>query len=120
MNELSDKQVEERRRALQALKAELERSLKTTREGTKPVELDEPIGRLTRMDAIQQQHMSAAGRRSLDLRLKQVLQALNLIENGEYGACRKCEDPIGVARLTARPESPYCLDCQEEIDRKYA
>ena len=33
--------------------------------------------------------------------------------------CRRCEEPIGYKRLSARPESPYCLDCQDEIDRKH-
>ena len=54
-----------------------------------------------------------------DLRLRQVRQALAGFESGRYGLCRRCEDPIGYARLEARPESPYCLDCQDEIDRKY-
>ncbi len=118
-NELTSEQIEERRRALVLLEAELRELLQATKEGTQVVELDEPIGRLTRMDAIQQQHMSAANRRSVDLRLRQVLQALELIERDEYGLCRRCEDPIGIRRLEARPESPYCLDCQDEIDRKH-
>ena len=99
---------------------ELEILLEMTREGTQTVELDEPIGRLTRMDAMQQQNMSAANRRSYNLRLQQVNQALSAIERDEYGLCRRCDDSIGYKRLTARPESPYCLVCQDEIDRKHA
>ena len=30
--------------------------------------------------------------------------------------CRRCEEPIAPSRLEARPEAPFCLDCQEEID----
>ena len=118
MNELSALHVEELRGVLQRLQVELEQSLRATRDGTRPVDLGQPIGRLTRMDAIQQQNLSAASRRSIDLRLKQVIQAIGLIEIGDYGACRRCEEPIGYARLEARPESPYCLGCQETIDRK--
>ena len=120
MNELTPEQVGELREALLALREELQELLSISRDGTKPVDLDEPIGRLTRMDAIQQQSMSAASRRAFDVRLQQVQQALGLIERGDYGACRRCEDPIGYPRLKARPESPYCLDCQDEIDRKHA
>ena len=120
MEELTTEQVEERRRELERLKAELERLLLATKDGTRPVDLGEPIGRLTRMDAIQQQSVSAANRRSVDLRLKQITQALTLIERGDYGLCLRCEEPIGYARLKARPESPYCVDCQDEIDRKHA
>ncbi len=93
--------------------------LDRSREGARPVSLDEPIGRLTRMDAIQQQSMSAANRRQLDLRLRQVVQALGLVQRGDYGLCRRCEGAIGYARLCARPESPYCLACQDAIDRKH-
>jgi DnaK suppressor protein len=119
LNELTTEQIADRREALERLEAELEELLEATRDGTRPVELDEPIGRLTRMDAIQQQSVSAANRRSAALRLRQVLQALELIGRGDYGFCLRCEDPIGYPRLAARPESPYCLDCQDEIDRKH-
>jgi DnaK suppressor protein len=119
MNELSADQLAGLKAALLARRDELQQLLVATREGTRPVDLDEPIGRLTRMDAIQQQSMAAANRRGHDLRLKQVTQALTAMDRDEYGLCRKCEDPIGHARLEARPESPYCLDCQDEIDRKH-
>lgn len=118
-DELSESQIRELHADLLGVKQELERMLDMTREGTKPVDLDEPIGRLTRMDAIQQQSVAAAGRRGHDLRLRQVIQALGDIERGRYGECRRCEDPIGYRRLKARPESPYCIDCQDEVDRKH-
>jgi len=117
--DLTSEQVEDRRRALENLETELRALLHATKEGTQVVDLDEPIGRLTRMDAIQQQQVSAANRRSADLRLRQVVQALELIHRGEYGRCRRCDDDIAYRRLEARPESPYCLDCQDEIDRKH-
>jgi len=120
MNELTQAQIDELKAALAGRRDELKRLLETTREGTRPVDLDEPIGRLTRMDAMQQQNMSVAARRSYDIRLRQIDQALGAIEQQRYGLCRRCEDPIGYARLTARPESPYCLECQDEIDRKHA
>lgn len=120
MNELTPNQVAELELALRDLREELQQLLDLSREGSQTVELDEPIGRLTRMDAIQQQNMSAANRRSHDLRLRQVLQSLADMERDRYGLCRRCEDPIGYARLKARPESPYCLDCQDEVDRKHS
>ena len=113
-------QVSQLKDALLTLREELEGQLESMREGTRPVDLDEPIGRLTRIDAIQQQRVTSANRRSSDIRLRQVIQALGFMQRGDYGLCRKCEEPIGYARLSARPESPYCLECQDEIDRKHA
>ncbi len=120
MEDLTEGQIAELKIRLSTLSDELTASLESTRDDTRPVSLEEPIGRLTRMDAIQQQSMSAAIRRQTDLRLRQVAQALELARRGEYGLCRRCEEPIGYARLSARPESPYCLGCQDEIDRKTA
>jgi DnaK suppressor protein len=64
------------------------------------------------MDAIQQQQMAQAGRRSLERRLLQVKAALAAWQRGEYGECQSCGAEISYARLKARPESPLCLDCQ--------
>ena len=77
------------------------------------------LNRFQRSTKRMNKSMAVANRRRHDLRLKQVEQALTSMERDEYGQCRKCEDPIGHARLEARPESPYCLDCQAEIDRRH-
>ena len=119
MDALTPEQIEELRSALQERQSELKHLLEVTLEGTRPVDMQEPIGRLTRMDAIQQQKMTAANRRSNEIRLRQVSSALEAIARDGYGSCRKCEEPIGHRRLKARPEAPYCLDCQDAIDRKY-
>lgn len=119
MDELTPEQIVELTDTLNGLRAKLEQLMIQTREGIRPVDLDQPIGRLTRMDAIQQQSMTAANRRSHDVRLRQVSQALAALDRDEYGYCRKCEDPIGYPRLSARPESPYCLQCQDAIDRRH-
>jgi DnaK suppressor protein len=81
------------------------------------VDLDEPIGRLSRMDAMQQQKMAQASRRATRMRLDQVGAALANLAAGEYGLCRVCEEPIGYKRLKARPETPRCLECQRKSER---
>ncbi len=115
-DELTRKQSVELLARLTALRDELESLLQLNEEGTRPVDLNLPIGRLTRIDAIQQQQMAQAGRRSLEVRLRQVEAALACHERGEYGACQTCGEPIGHARLAARPETPRCIDCQGELE----
>lgn len=112
MEELSDAQVEELQQDLVALRRELEGILETSREGARPVDLDLPIGRISRIDALQQQQMARASLEALELRLRQVSAALAACESGEYGICRRCEEPIAYNRLKARPETPFCLACQ--------
>ena len=116
MDELSPEQVEQARQRLESLREELEQLLDLSESGSKPVSLEEPIGRLSRMDAMQQQELTKANRRQHEVRLQQVRAALLRIEQGSFGECRRCEEPIASSRLEARPEAPFCLDCQEEID----
>ena len=116
--ELTDAERDELASDLHALQTELAGALETSKDGIKPVDLDEPIGRLSRMDAMQQQQMSRAGRALYQKRLTMVEAALNNHRDGEYGYCRDCGEPVGVARLTARPETPFCIHCQGALESR--
>lgn len=118
MEELTDEQVEELAEKLRGLRTEVERSLEGSAEAAKIVSLDQPIGRISRMDAIQQQKMAEASRRQQTLRLSHTAVALAAVESGDYGLCRSCEEPIGYRRLSARPESLFCLRCQGGRERR--
>lgn len=111
LNELGDR--------LGRLAAELEDQLRANADGAKPVELDQTaVGRLSRMDSMQQQAMATAARRNLAVRANQVKTALSAYRRGVYGLCHECEEPIGYARLCAKPETPFCLRCQRDSDRR--
>ena len=116
--ELSEAQIHELRSALESLLDELDASLGTRQDNAKPVDLDAPIGRLSRMDAMQQQQMAAANKRSTELRRQLVTAALLAMDDDDYGYCRRCEEPIGHGRLSARPEAPFCLGCQSQRERR--
>lgn len=48
--------------------------------------------------------------------------ALDRIEDGSFGICEECEEPIGVARMLARPEATLCISCKEQeelVERGY-
>ena len=117
MDDLTDEQIEELHEQLSTLVADLEHELAAAKSGTKPVDLDEPIGRLSRMDALQQQQMNQAHKRRASIRLDQARAALRRVNADEYGYCLLCDEPIGYKRLSARPESPTCLVCQSERER---
>ena len=118
MEELSEEQERELADDLVRLKSELADLLDISREGTQTVELDQPIGRLTRMDALQQQKMAQASRGGHQVRARQVEAALKALKQGEYGYCRRCEEAIGYRRLKAKPETPFCLGCQSASERR--
>ena len=45
-------------------------------------------------------------------------RALKKIEDGTFGLCESCEDPIGKKRLEARPETGLCIKCKEDQERE--
>jgi len=110
--ELTPDQLEELYQDLLEERLSLEARLESFAEGSKPVQLSAPIGRLSRMDAIGQQQMSRSNRATVQTRLSQVRASIAAWERGEYGNCRSCEEPIGYSRLKVRPEAPFCLECQ--------
>ena len=116
---LSPAELDSLRAALEALIEELTRALAETAEAARPVALDQPaIGRVSRIDAIQQQKMTEANRASQRARLQLARAALHRLSEGEYGDCMACGEAIGRERLFARPDSLYCLECQGARERR--
>lgn len=77
------------------------------------VELDQTRqGRLSRMDAMQQQAMALAGQANVQRRIAQISAALKRIQDGSFGVCEACAEAISDARLQARPEARLCLNCK--------
>ena len=116
MNGLTAEQAAELRADLGSLDEELAQLIEISDDVARPVELDQPIGRLSRMDAMQQREMAMANRAAHLRRRRLVEEALEAFEDGSYGLCVTCERPIPFRRLKALPETPWCLPCQERRD----
>ncbi len=102
------------------LESELTEEMSNLRGAARPVELDQQaFGRVSRGDAQQQQNMAQANLQLCEARMRLVKHALNKIEDpANYGYCESCDEPITLARLKARPESPHCVRCQEKSEHK--
>lgn len=104
---------------LQALKGEierqlerLERSMRVTDEGLKPVELNPAVvGRLSRIDELQNQALLENLHEREQIKLGGLLKALRRMELGVYGLCVECEGEIPVERLLVFPETATCVGC---------
>jgi DnaK suppressor protein len=44
--------------------------------------------------------------------------ALKKIDDGTFGICEICDEPIGKKRLEARPETSLCIKCKEDQERE--
>lgn len=109
---LTEDQLEELRGELLRELAKLERSMKVTEEGLRPVELDPgAVGRLSRIDELQNQALTRNLREREKLKLGALIQALGRMEEGEYGLCTECGGEISYDRLMVFPETPTCLGC---------
>jgi DnaK suppressor protein len=94
------------------LRAELESVAATGDESAAIVELDQSkVGRLSRMDAMQAQAMAKASSNRRQAMLVKISAALQRIDDGDYGLCRKCEEEINPKRLEFDPTAIYCIEC---------
>ncbi len=87
--------------------------------GGNTVVLDQTsVGRLSRMDAMQQQAMAQAASRLADLERQRIQSALSRLRSGEYGYCVSCGEEIFEKRLQNDPSVPTCIACAREAERK--
>ncbi|WP_185233182.1 TraR/DksA family transcriptional regulator [Teredinibacter franksiae] len=86
-----------------------------SKQGADTVELDQSkIGRLSRMDALQQQAMQQEQNRRRELKVKQIHAALKRVHEGDYGWCMDCGEPINMKRLEISPAVEFCTQCADK------
>jgi DnaK suppressor protein len=99
------------RKTLQDSLEEIEDYLTKTEESAVAVSPDKSLGRLSRMEAMQDQQLILEARRRKKMQKVAVLSALQRIENGQFGICIFCGKPIAPERLDVAPESSTCVSC---------
>ena len=103
---------------LLALRNELEAVADASAESAAIVELDQSkVGRLSRMDAMQAQEMAKASGQRREAMLRNIEAALKRLDDGDYGICRDCEQPINPKRLEFDPTALYCIDCASKAEQ---
>ena len=104
--------LEKARERLAAKREELEELSRISQEARATVELDQQsVGRLSRMDAMQQQAMAEAQERNRKRDLIRIEQAERRIREGEYGYCSECGEEIADGRLAIDPMAEKCVSC---------
>lgn len=101
-----------------ALKAKIEIALQTTEnnvanllEATQPISPENSLGRITRMDAINNKGVAEAALRSAKKKLANLSKALKKIDDPDFGTCQSCQKMINPSRLMFMPESTTCIKC---------
>ncbi len=103
---------------LEAELAELAAMSRSSTDERAPVELDQQsVGRLARMDAMQVQAMALASERRRQARVAALKAALSRLDEGEYGYCESCGDPIPEGRLKIDLTARVCMPCARREER---
>ena len=91
--------------------ARLKRQIKDLKELTKPIEPDCAIGRVSRMDAINNKSVNEAALLKKQNQLKGLHLALEDIDKDDFANCIVCGFEIPIQRLFIMPESRKCTNC---------
>jgi len=105
------KGFERYRRPLEESLVEIEQYLQKTEESAEAVSPDRGLGRLSRMEAMQDQQLILEARRRKKMQKVAVQSALQRMDNGQFGCCIFCGNLIPEERLEVAPESSSCVNC---------
>ena len=108
---MTEKEKVEVRVAIQEKITELEQRVTDLKEATKPMGLDNAVGRLSRMDYINNKTIDESNLRSSEVKLNALKRWLDIIDTKRFGKCSKCGNEINVKRLLFMPESTRCVHC---------
>ena len=90
---------------------DLEERIEECKELTKPIPPSEAIGRVSRMDAINNRSVNEAALRQLERDKAMLLSALDRLHQDKYGKCVQCGFDIPVGRLMLMPGAIRCVRC---------
>jgi DnaK suppressor protein len=109
---LTDQQILQIRSELERRLRRAERSTASASNGSSR-EIDQStVGRLSRIEALQNQGLADNLRDRERTQRDEVLQALDRISEGRFGLCVGCQAPIQFERLLVFPETRTCSDCR--------
>ncbi len=91
--------------------AKTEKLIVMYKEMTKPVAPDDSIGRISRMDAINNKSVTEASLRKAEEKLRGLQHVFSQLGSKDFGLCLRCNQAIPLGRILFRPESVYCVNC---------
>lgn len=90
---------------------QLEKDIVMLKDLTQPISPDCAIGRISRMDAINNKSVNDATLRKKESQFKALKDALRNIDSDDFGKCIICGKKIPIGRIMIMPESKKCVNC---------
>lgn len=88
-----------------------EKSIIEYKEITKPIAPDCAIGRISRMDAINNKSVAEAALRTAEEKLDKLNYVIKQLGEDDFGVCAKCKKTIPIGRILLMPQSRHCVNC---------
>ncbi len=110
---LDQNKKDEIRAKIEAELIETEKKIADLEELSKPIPPENSLGRITRMDAINNASVAKAALREAKRKYGKLKHALSKIDEPDYGLCSNCKHPIPEGRLMLMPESTRCVRCAD-------
>ena len=108
MSEINKTEIKEK---IQAEISKTEKQVEEYRELTKPVEPENAIGRISRMDAINNKSVTEAALRKAQQKLNKLYLALSKVDDDDFGICIRCHKVIPLGRILVMPQAMTCVSC---------
>ena len=83
------------------------------KESTKPISPENAIGRVSRMDAINNKSVVEAALRKAEEKFNKLKLVLDRVNDADFGLCMRCGNPIPVGRILLMPQSRNCVRCAQ-------
>ena len=81
------------------------------RELTKPIAPENAIGRVSRMDAINNKSVNEVALRKAELKVNNLKVALSKLDDSDFGICLQCKQEIPLGRILLLPHTVTCVSC---------
>lgn len=117
---LTKAQTEEFRKTLLEKRDRLLSEAKRTLDSEMVIEADERMDEVDQASSEYMQAFSFRLRGRERFLMEKIEHAIRKIEEGTYGTCEECEEPISLKRLQARPEAQLCIQCKEAQEKEEA
>lgn len=89
----------------------LDERIEEYRELTKPIPPENAIGRVSRMDAINNRSVNEAALRTAEQQKADLLRALERLKDDKFGLCHSCGERIPIGRILLVPGVTRCVKC---------
>jgi DnaK suppressor protein len=91
----------------------LGKKIKDLKELTQPIAPEIAIGRVSRMDAINNKSVNDMALRQAEFKMKKLNMALSKLSESKFGKCARCGNDIQEGRLMLLPENEFCIYCAD-------